>query len=265
MSYEQSHETAPGGEPPAAEPPRNALTDSAFGRLAGVLVSPTATFRSIARRPTWVAAFVLISLVVAAAQFVAVSKLDTSGVRDQIEQQLESRGQQMSDAELDNMVDLQMKIGAGCGVLFMPVLFLLAALVLMVAFRMLGGEVSYKGSLAVVVHAAVPLAIASLLGTLVLLARTTPLTVSEAQSGGVLASNLAFLAPEGASAMVVALLASIDLFSLWMVILLAIGFAQVAGVATSTAALTSFLLWAVLVAIRVGLAALGAAGSGGGG
>ena len=63
-------------------------------------------------------------------------------------------------------------------------------------------------------------------------------------------------APESAGKMLVALLGSIDLFSLWSIALLAIGY-RVVGKVSKTAALgVVAVLWAVVVAGKVGLAAL---------
>jgi hypothetical protein len=62
-----------------------------------------------------------------------------------------------------------------------------------------------------------------------------------------------------------ALLAKLDVFTLWSVVLLAIGFRFAAKVSPRTATITVVLLWACYVAVNVGLAALGAAFAGGGG
>lgn len=267
MSYEQSPEapeSPAGGEPPAVEPPASALTDSAFGRLAGVLFSPAATFASIRRRPTWLVAFLVMTLLAAAAQMVAVGKLDTSEVRDQVELALEKQGRTMSDEDLDDAVDLQMKFGTGCGLVFVPIGLLLVAVVFMVVLRMSGSELTFVQSLSTVVHAEMPLAVSALLAIPVLLGRTTPLGVTEAQNG-ILASNLSILAPEGASLVMTTLLASFDLFAIWVVALLAIGFAVVAGVSRAKAATVTVVLWLVWIVFKVGLAGLGQAFGGGAG
>jgi hypothetical protein len=79
----------------------------------------------------------------------------------------------------------------------------------------------------------------------------------------VLRSNLAFLAPEGASKPLVALLASLDLFALWNVALLAIGYRVAARVSRTTAWLTVIILWLIFVAIIVGFSSLGGASGAG--
>ena len=56
------------------------------------------------------------------------------------------------------------------------------------------------------------------------------------QTGSVLPSNLGYLAPEEASPAVLALLSSVDVFSLWTLVLLAIGVATVGRLKRGTAA-----------------------------
>lgn len=267
MSYEETPESAIGeaGGEPAAEPPKNALTDSGLGRIVGVLVSPTATFHSIARRPTWIAPLVALLLVAMVGSFVAVDKIDKGEVRDLIEAQMEAQGNNPSDEELDGFVDLQLKIGAGCNIAILGIGLPLIALVMMVVFRMLGGEITFGRSFATVIHSMMPLVVSGVIGIVILLLRSEPLGVREVQFGGVLASNLAGFAPEGASDIVLTILGSLDVFSFWVVALLAIGFATVAGVSTGSAAMAAGALWIVWIVVKVGLAAVGQAFSGGGG
>ncbi len=62
------------------------MENSSFGRLIGVLVSPLKTFASIAERPTWLVAFLVVALAPAIPGFLAVPKVDWEEVaRTQIE------------------------------------------------------------------------------------------------------------------------------------------------------------------------------------
>ncbi len=61
------------------------------------------------------------------------------------------------------------------------------------------------------------------------------------------------------------LLSSLDLFSVWTVALLAIGYAIATKVSRGKAAGIVIAMWVVYVGVKVGLAALGSAFGGGGG
>lgn len=262
MSYEETPESAIGGA--AGEPPANFLTDNAFGRLVGVLVSPTATFRSIARRPTWVVPLLIMLLISFVTQLAVVGKLDQSELREQTEQALEAQGQPVDDEALDNQLELQNKFMIGCVAVVMPISLLIVSLVFMVAMRMSGGEVSFVQSLSTVLYAMVPLLVSSLLVLVVTLGRTTPIGVLESQHHP-LASNLSAFAPEGTSPVLLTVMSSFDLFSIWVVALLILGFTAVARVKRSTATIVTLVLWAVWIAVKIGLAVVGQLFSGGGG
>lgn len=237
----------------------NALTDNPFGRLLGVLVSPVATFRSIARRPGWVVALVVVAVATVAAQMVVLQKVDASEVRAEMERQLASRGQEMSDEQLDTMLDVQVKVGMACGALFLPALAFLGALILMVAVNILGGELRYGEGLAVLSHALVPIVLSSLLAVAVAAGSET-IPFSDLQEGRLMASNLAYFAPDDTPLALTAALSQVDLFALWVVALLIVGVAVVGGVSYGASAALVLVLWVLLVGLRAGLAALGGGG-----
>ena len=73
---------------------------------------------------------------------------------------------------------------------------------------------------------------------------------------GVAIPNLAALAGEDVSLEWIAVLASFDLFALWTIVLLVIGYSIAAKVSKWRAAAVVVALWAVLVAGMVGLVGL---------
>jgi hypothetical protein len=80
--------------------------------------------------------------------------------------------------------------------------------------------------------------------------------MDEVRSGSFVKSNLAALAGDETSAPLRALLGSIDLFSIWTVALLALGFRLVAGVSRGSAWGVVLTLWALYVAGKAALATL---------
>lgn len=241
---------------------RSPLTDNPFGRLIGVLVSPVATFRSIARRPGWVVALVVVTVATIAAQAMVMQKIDASEMRAEMARQLEARGQQMSDDQLDTALDIQMKVGAACGALFLPAMAFLGALLYMVLVNLLGGELPYLKALSVLSHAMVPVVLSSILAVAVA-AGTDSISFTDLQEGRLMASNLAYFAPEGTALPLLAALSQIDIFVLWSVALSIVGVAVVGGLSYAASAGMVIVLWVLLVALRAGLASLGGGGGGG--
>lgn len=235
------------------------MTDHAFGRVLAVLVSPAATFRSIASRPTWLAPALVVFALGLVSTVLSVPKVDWRAVAE--EQMASGFAGQMSEAQLDQQIELTARVSSTVAyvlaVVGVWVVLLLLALLFWIAFRFVGGELRFGASLAVTAHSFMPHAVAALLAIPLLLGRTE-VTSEELQRGGILTSSLAFLAPEGSRVMA-AFLGSFDLFSLWALALFVIGYRAVAKVSTAAAVGTVGGLWLVWVVGRVGLTAVAAA------
>lgn len=232
-----------------------ALEDSSFGRLIGVLVSPGKTFQSIAARPTWGAALAALLLAVTALGFVTASRTD---YRDVMTRSVAESGREVPADALERQISFMEKAGPWfslAGSVVLIVLTLFSALLYWMAFKLLGGDFSYKSGLSVVLHAGMPVVVSILLSLPVVLSRGR-LGYEDVKSGSFLQSNLAFLAPEGSKAWVTALYASADFFAIWSLILSVIGFKAVSRLSTQAVAVTVVVISLLFVAVRVGLAAL---------
>jgi hypothetical protein len=228
------------------------MRDSSWSRLWGALAKPGETFAAIARRPTWAVALTVLVVLGGAATLAVFSRFD---MMEMMRQQLAAQHQQVP-AGFDSRAGLIKGCSAAVAVAGPAVIYLLGAAVFLI-FNLLGGQLDYRTSFSVMLHASMPNAVRALIMIPIALSRTS-LTMQEVQ-GGLLRSNLSFLAPEGAARPLVALLASLDLFSLWNLVLLAIGYRIAAKVSRTTSVATVVLLWALLVAMTVGFAALGGA------
>lgn len=229
-------------------------------RIAQVLWAPTETFRKIAERPTWAVALVALLLVGAVLGFVAVQKIDPGDQRDVTREMFEERG--LRGEELERQVDQAMAFNErfapwfpAAGLCFGAFAYLLTALLFWGAFRLAGGELDFVRSFAVTVHSFVPQGLSALIAIPVVLGQES-IDPEAAQRGSFLASNLGFLAPEDASPVVTTLLSSLDLFTLWTVVLLILGYALVARVSKGVAAGVVVAAWLVWIGIRIGLAVL---------
>lgn len=241
------------------------MESSAFGRLIGALVSPVATFRSLAERPTWVAALLLVAFVPLVGGILALPKIDWEGItRDRIEE----AGADLTPAQLEQQVEVSAKVGpifTYLQPLTMVLFMLFIALVMWGAFTLAGGAPGYKRSLAVVSHSFLPLVVAQLLSIPVVL-NTETIGSEEIKTGSLLHSSLAYFAGDDTGPVLLALLSSIDVFTIWTLVLMAIGFRFAANVKPATAATTVGLIWLFLwVGIKVGFTALTSGMGGGGG
>lgn len=232
------------------------MIDSSPARAVNVLFSPTQTFEAIRQRPTWLVALVILVLLGLVGSYLVTGKLD---VEEVVRDSIADSGRQLSEDQLEQAIALQEKLLpvfaiAGPLVIF-PVACLLMALLFWVTLKLVGGEFSYKSSFATTVHGLMPNAISSLLTIPVAMSRGA-LSYEEVRSGSLLASNLAFFASEDTGNAMRTLLAGIDLFTIWSVILLVVGLAVAAGVSRAKAAAVVSSLWVVYLLFKVGAAGI---------
>jgi hypothetical protein len=226
----------------------------ALARLPGAILSPGPTFASIARRPTWLAPLLLwtgLSLVVTA---ILLPRVDYERM---VRSAFERRGQTVSEEQIQTFADKQKKIA--------PVLYnaiatvsptfvsMLVAVVLWGCFKAFGWDVTFGQSFGATTHAFLPDIFASLLLIPILLKRET---VDPQALGDLLRSNLGFLVERDLAKVAHALLQSVDIFSIWSLILFSIGFSAAAKVSRKQAGGVVVTLWLLYVLGKAGLAAL---------
>lgn len=233
------------------------LASRPWGRPLGVLVSPLDTFRSIAARPSWLPPLLVLLVLFLAAQLVAMQKIDLEAA---VREAMERQGQPVDDEQVERFAGIQAKAGVACNAVLFPAGVALVAVLFWGLANVAGGEIGFRRSFAVTTHGLMPNAVSSLLTVPVALGRQE-IDVAEAQQG-ILASHLGMFAPADAPVWVTALLARVDLFSLWALVLLAVGFHLVGGLSKGASAAIVGLLWLLWVGLMVGLTTLGFAGVG---
>ena len=136
------------------------------------------------------------------------------------------------------------------GVIFTPIFVLFITLVFWGAFNLFNGAaLSFKTAFGIVSHAFVPLIISSLLAIIILLIKPH----GEVDPEHFLASNLGAFLPDDAPKPLVALGQSLELFWIWTLALVAIGFSAASPkkIKPAGALLTVYGLWAVWVLGKV--------------
>jgi len=230
------------------------MHDSAFGRLFGVFFSPGQTFRSIAARPTFGAALLVIVLVSLGVGLLAAPRMD---YEDIIRKQVAKSGRDVPQEQLDKQIEVMKKARTPltiAQVFLVPIFVCLLTLFPWVAFKLMGSEIDYLRSLSVTAHAWLPQVVMALLSIPVILSRPS---LGYEMRNGLLKSNLgAFVSTPEMSAPLTAVLSSLDVFSLWTLILFILGFKEVAKVSMAKAAGTMIVLWLLFVGIKVGFSAV---------
>ncbi|HLJ74384.1 MAG TPA: Yip1 family protein [Thermoanaerobaculia bacterium] len=223
--------------PPEAAPPR----PNGFARIIGVLFSPNETFASIARQPDWAVPLVVILIVSLAAGIIFAQRVDfTAPAREAMEQR------NLPQDQIDRMVRITgaiSKVVSYCAPILSVVSLLIIAAILLVAFRLFGGEGDFRRSFAVTCYAWMPGVIKSIILTAIVAARGA--TAMELAT--ILRSNLAFLTTVKANPLLFVLLSKLDIFTVWLLALFIIGYAFVAKFSKAKSAAIVIGLWIVVV------------------
>jgi len=234
---------------PEAEPKPNP-----FQRIIGVLFSPDATFASIARRPDWVVPLVLIVVLSLANGLLISSRLDFGAPA----REAMSQNKNVSQEQIDRTE--KMAVGMGKVAKFIApvisiIVLLIVAGVLLVAIRVMGGEGDFKQAFSVTCYAWIPNIIQSVVLTIIILAKGAT-AINPQTIPTIVRSNPAFLVDMKTQPMAFALLSSLDIFTIWVLVLLIIGFAYVGRISKAKSAAVIISLWFVTILFKLIPAAL---------
>ncbi|MCP5116542.1 MAG: hypothetical protein GY953_37415 [bacterium] len=227
---------------------------SPLARLFGIFWEPKRTFQDIINHPGfWLPLLLMVALGVV---YIALFQ-QTVGVEELLRQQLakQPNAQEIPPGQMGMVVTfttVTMFVGAALGA---PIAYAVIALILMFAFRILAGsEVKFKQAFGISVHAFLPTVITSVLAIIVM--QTVRPADFDLQNP--IMSNLGWLVDTEASAgWLYSLASSIDVFMLWIVVLLAMGFATATRkCSTGTGIAIVGSLWALVIVVKVGWSAL---------
>lgn len=237
-------EVKPAG-PDAA--PRNA-----FQRMAGVLFSPVDTFRDIAMRPDWIIPLIVVMLMSLVSYLVIAPHLDLEST---LREQMEARGitdQQAIDKQVE-LITKVAKFNAPVTVVVVPLMILFMAGVLLLSFKLMGYGGTFKQFFAVTVYAFLTHIVKAIVTSIIVASRGT---MTQLELVSLVKSNLGFLVDPKTSPAAFSFLSSLDVFNIWMVVLLIIGLAFAARVTTRQSAVIVLILWSIIIMIMVGFSAL---------
>ena len=244
----------------AASPESEPEPLSEFSRVTGVVFEPAKTFADIAKRPGWIVPLILLILFslfylygfsVHVGWERAITKANDAS----------ARMSQMPPDQRQRAVEMQLRVAPIMGytgiVLFTPLYYLVASGVMLgIVKGLMDAPVTLKQVFAVISYAsAVPRVIFSMLAGVVMFLQNP----DDFDMQNPFASNPgALMSPENSSKFVHSLATSLDVFNLWVIVLIAIGLKAAGGKSLSFAgALGAVVLpWAVWVLGRAALASV---------
>jgi uncharacterized membrane protein len=225
------------------------VSKNLLARFIGIITSPRDTFQAVVAHPKWFGMLALATVIIAAG--VALPMTTEAGKAAALEQQvrqMESFGFEVSDQQYEGM-RRGMAIApytTGASILvFSPIVTVIIAAILFAVFNaMMGGDASFKQLFAVLVHASVISAVQQLF--------TGPLNFFRGSMQS--ATNLAVLLPMiDEKSFLGRLLAMVDFFLIWWVVVLAIGLGVLYRRRTQPIAVGLFVVYGI---IAVGAAAV---------
>jgi hypothetical protein len=235
----------PGIEQSAVPPPPPPdSSDSSLARVAGVFASPGPTFAAIARRPGWVLPLVISAVLAVAATAAILPRLDFESA---LREGFAARGKTVPEAQFDQILATQKRL-AGLGYVWAAlagtVIALILAGVFLLAFKAFGWDLKFRQAFGVTSHALLPGIGVSML--LIFFVTRLDL-VNPADLGDLTRSNPGLLVDRHANPVLHSLAASLDVFTIWILVLLVIGFAAAANVTRRKAAILIGSLWGIFV------------------
>jgi len=254
----QQHEEAVAEEPARLGP---------MARLTGTLFSPGETFADVNRKPTWIAPIIIaIVTVLASALFFQwrVHPDWDSIFRTQIKKRMERSNQSLTEEQIQQQVSISKSITKFfpiIGAAGTAVINVILAGIFALGLMFIQAKTSFKKILSIVAWSWTATAIVQTIVTIASLMVKSEeglRSIDPTQPAGIVPSNLAAFLPSETSAMIKSLAGSIDIFSIWFLILLTIGFAAIAGSRKITSGKTAtvvFGFWLVFVLIKTGWAA----------
>jgi hypothetical protein len=238
--------------PSAPEPAGPGLSEPQ--RLVNVFIAPSKTFEDLKRNPSWWVPWLVTAIFLVIFGAVAVQKIDIARfIQQQIEKSpsAQRRMEQLTPEQRERGIAMQ---ATGTKVVFYiyPVFTLVGGLViaavLMAVFNfMLGAEVPFQRAMAVVFYSFVPLIISTVLLTVSLLASSDPNTIDLTNP---MPTNPGFFMDPQGNKFIYAIISSLDIFSIWVVTLLGLGFAKASynrKPSVSTGITTMFVVFAIFV------------------
>ena len=243
----------------AVVPPQEPAPLSEGQRLACTFLAPSRTFTDLRRNASWWAPFLITAMVSLLFVYVVDQKI---GFRKVLENQMQFAPKQADRLErlpadqrqemMQRQVTILKIISYGYFVVILALNAIIAAVLLATLKFGAGANVKYKTLFALVIYASLPELLKSLLAILSLLVGVN----SDAFTfQNPVATNPGYFIDPAASPVLYSLLTRLDIFTIWALVLAAIGITCISKVKTGTAFAVVFGWFGVSLLVGVGFAA----------
>lgn len=235
---------------------------SEVATLFNIFIEPGRTFEDLRKKPRFILATLILSILATAFAFGLYYKVGDAGYRNFVREQVEKQAPNATGEQLTQAIDLQMSIQSV--VRYILPLFIIVAVIIGGLFYFLlakafGGNGGFLHGVSVWVYSAIPPAIiSSIINAIVLVFKSVDDIDIAASQRGLVQANLSLLVNGKAMPVVATLLSFIDLFAIWGWILASIGLQKTNKISSSSA-------WAItiiLALVGMGFRILGAVFSG---
>lgn len=246
----------------AAAAPQAPQSIGAVGRIIGAIVNPRPTYEDIARKPSW-----LVPLLVLIILNVAITAIfgQRVGWRAFMEKQIaqspsaQRRMEQLPPDQRQQIMDQQAKFAPIFGyvgvIIGVPLVAVIVAAIFLGIFNATSSAgLDFKTSFGIVTHSYMPGLIVGLLGILILYLKPP----DQIDIQNLVASNVGAVISGDSPKWLQSLGASIDVFSFWMIGLMAFGYsvARPKKITMSKSLTWIIAFWLFYVLIKVGAAAM---------
>jgi len=211
-------------------------------RALGIFTAPSSVFEELARRPTWLAALLLITFSIMVLNGVVIwSKTGEAATRQQIQEALEKRGQTLPPEAVDSQIAIYRYAAPVSVLVVLPLATLgLAGLVYLIFSIALGGEGTFRQTFSVYTHV-------SLIGIVGAAVATGMVFLKgNLKSSTALSAFLPFLEE---TSFAYKFFQGMDLFILWQLAVVAIGMGIINKMATRKAATIIFSVYLVILVL----------------
>lgn len=267
MTEPTGRETIPDIPPEEERPPTGP-----FQRLIGVIFSPGETFADINRKPTW--AFALLVAIVASmgsaflirARVPNLEQRMEEIMRQQIERQLEQQGAPtgpVAQRQIEQAVSLNRKLFKFLplfSIVTVPIAAVLVAGVFFLVLLMIQADTTFRKTFSITSWSLMATTLVSNVAMAIVLFLRDPTSIDPTSPQGILATNLGAmlgLSSKTTNSVVYATATSLDVFTIWFLILMVLGIEAISRkMSRMKAGVIAVILWCVWVGIKILWAAL---------
>jgi hypothetical protein len=221
-----------------------------FQRMIGVLVSPSETFASIARKPDWVVPLLVLCIVSMVCAWMIASRIDFHDLARQT-MEMNPRVSEMPAEQQNRMIGFtstMMKVTTYVSPVLSIIGLLIIAGVLLLGVRMMGGVGNFGQAFSVSIYGWIPRLIKGVISVIVLMNRKS-ISIYDLQNP--VRSNLGFLFDPKTHPVAFALWSSFDVFAIWSLVLYIIGFAALSRLTRGRTAAIVITIWLVVVLLSL--------------